>query len=335
MAVTRRTAMKAAAIAAAAESAIPGAVDAAPVDPIPEAVPSPPAIVEEVQPEERPNDLYEQIDKAYEDMEKGEEPIITPPAAIPGTKTEVPEQEIIEYEPPQIKAVKDETPEQEIIESEPHRIGAVKDETPKAETGTQIKGEKVEAPEPETPAVTGGGRRRSAIAAAKAAADKQAREDAKEDAKYGAQGTPSTGSTNPTVRPGYGKDKIADNANWGNEDQAKAVQAFLDEHPTGSPWGDDASYKNFAGCSAYAFQLMDIAYDGIDTTNHLVYIRDRSQIRQYDIINIGGHQVFVLEVLPEQNAVRTAEGNFNNKTFNEGVYSMDRIISILRPELTK
>lgn len=31
------------------------------------------------------------------------------------------------------------------------------------------------------------------------------------------------------------------------------------------------------------------SYDGIDTTNHLEYIHDCFQVRQYDIIDVGGH----------------------------------------------
>ena len=320
MAINRRTAMQTAAALAAAEAAAPGAVDAAPVNPMPEEIPAPPAIVEEVkEPETGANDLYQQIDKAYEEMEKGAEPtiVVTEPEK---TKTED-------------KAESKETPSTPVEEPE------IKTADKKDESKTPDETVKTPAETPATGSTapaTGRHNRRTALAAAKAAAEKQAREDAKEDAKNKAQGTPSTGSATPTVHPGYGtENKLSEDANWGNDDQAKAVKAFLDEHPTGSTWNFDSGYKNFGGCTAYAVQLMDIAYDGIATTNRWEIVRDRYQVRQYDIVNVGGHDIFVLEVLPEQNAIRAAEGNLNGKTFNEGIWSLDRIVSIRRPELAK
>lgn len=304
--------MQAAAALAAAAAAAAGGADATPADPIIEEV-TPPAIIEEVKTPETPaDDLYNQIDKAYDDMENGNEPTII--VTEPEKKDETP---VIDEVKPDDTAP--------VIETPSTPVGGNKTET--VETPA-------EAPATGNTASTG---RRAALAAAKAAAEKQALENAGNGTKDPIQGIitdePKAPVT-PTVRPEYGtENKFSEDANWGNDDQAKAVKAFLDEHPTGSAWDDDASYKNFAGCSAYAFQLMDIAYDGIDTTTHLQYIKDRYQVRQYDIVDVGGHQVFVLEVLPEQNAVRTAEGNFNDKTFNEGVYSMDHVYSILRPEL--
>lgn len=132
--------------------------------------------------------------------------------------------------------------------------------------------------------------------------------------------------TTPVVTP---ESKFSPDANWGTEDQAKAVQAFLDQHPTGSVWNDRTTYRSDAGCAAYAQALQDAAYGR--KVKYSEIIRKPYDIRQYDIAYVGGHYVFVLEVLPEQNAIRTAEGNFNGKTFNEGIWSMDRVINITRP----
>lgn len=320
MAFNRRTALRAvAALAAAQAAAAAGGADATPADPIIEEV-APPAIVEDVKTPETPaDDLYQQIDKAYEDMKKGEEPTIV--VTEPEKKDETP---VIDEVKPDDTAP--------VIETPSTPVGGNKTETvDKADENDQTIETPAEAPATGNTAPSSG---KGLTPAQKRAL---ARLEATKKAQENAQNTPSNGTTTPVtpaVRPGYGtENKFSEDANWGDDDQAKAVKAFLDEHPTGSAWDDDASYKNFAGCSAYAFQLMDIAYDGIDTTTHMQYIKDRYQVRQYDVIDVGGHDVFVLEVLPEQNAVRTAEGNFNDKTFNEGIYSMDHIYGIFRPEL--
>lgn len=315
MAFNRKTALQAAAALAAAGTAITGGVDATPADPIVEEIASPTVIVGEATPEDKATDLYDQIDDAYEQMENGEEPVII--VGIPSNREE------------------NEAEDENIVPSIPGIAGDAETDIPSVkipsvptvdDADEMIEETPAEAPSTgntDTPVIVGRpGGRRGALAAA-----------AENAAKNPVASAPSTG-TLPTVRPGYGKEnKVSDDANWGSSEQDDALQAFMDEHPTGSTWDGNSWYKNFAGCSAYARQLQDIAYESFGTTKYVDFIRDRYQVRQYDIVNVGGHEVFVLEVLPEENSIRTAEGNFNGKTFNEGVWSIDKIISIERPRL--
>lgn len=293
----RRTALKAAAAlaAAAAEIAAPGTVDAAPVNPMPEKFPAPPAIVEEVKTSETlANNLYDQVGEALVAMEQGETPVIE----IVGVQ-----KEFIPAPAPEIEGVletKDETPAKAPATGN-FQITGVEEKTPVIDTiitesAPVINGVFV----PITPET--------------------------EETPEGPEAPTAPVVTTPVVTP---ESKFSPDANWGTEDQAKAVQAFLDQHPTGSVWNDRTTYRSDAGCAAYAQALQDAAYGR--KVKYSEIIRKPYDIRQYDIAYVGGHYVFVLEVLPEQNAIRTAEGNFNGKTFNEGIWSMDRVINITRP----
>lgn len=331
MAFNRRTALQAAAALAAAGTAITGGVDATPADPIVEEIAPPTVIVGEATPEDKATDLYDQIDDAYEQMENGEEPVII--VGIPSNReeNESGDEDIV----PSIPGIAGNSESKEPVEGIPGIAGDAETDIPSVEIPSvptvddadeMIEETPAEAPSTgntDTPVIVGRpGGRRGALAAA-----------AENAAKNPVASAPSTG-TLPTVRPGYGEEnKVSDDANWGSSEQDDALQAFMDEHPTGSAWDGNSWYKNFAGCSAYARQLQDIAYESFGTTKYVDFIRDRYQVRQYDIVNVGGHEVFVLEVLPEENSIRTAEGNFNGKTFNEGVWSIDKIISIERPRL--
>lgn len=262
----RRTALKAAAAlaAAAAEIAAPGTVDAAPVNPMPEKFPAPPAIVEEVKTSETlANNLYDQVGEALVAMEQGETPVIE----IVGVQ-----KEFIPAPAPEIEGVletKDETPAKAPATGN-FQITGVEEKTPVIDTiitesAPVINGVFV----PITPET--------------------------EETPEGPEAPTAPVVTTPVVTP---ESKFSPDANWGTEDQAKAVQAFLDQHPTGSVWNDRTTYRSDAGCAAYAQALQDAAYGR--KVKYSEIIRKPYDIRQYDIAYVGGHYVFVLEVLPSR-----------------------------------
>ena len=158
-------------------------------------------------------------------------------------------------------------------------------------------------------------------------AKKKAEEEAKkkaEEAKKKAEEEAKTREEEAAIAP----------QNWGSAEQNAAVKAFLDAHPTGTKWDNNTTYNtaygNFSGCAAYAKQLQDIAY-GSETSFEQIVPASIGDIMQYDMAYVGGHWIFVLQVLPGDNAVRTAEGNRNSATYNEGIWSFDSIYYIYRP----
>ena len=154
----------------------------------------------------------------------------------------------------------------------------------------------------------------------------------KEPGKAPMTGTPApevTVPNTPVVSQPKPEDKFSANANWASETQKNAVKDFLDKHPDGTVWDDYTTYRNTAGCAAYAFALQDIAYG--QNVKYMTRTDNAYDIRQYDVVDLGGHFVFVLEVLPEQDAIVVAQGNYNGKTSNYDVVDMSMVQYCLRP----
>lgn len=297
MAFTRKSALRAAAAMAAAGAAVTNGVDATPVAPttVEEVIP-PVSIVEEVKtPDTEADSLYNQIDAAMEAMENGETPSIN----ISGSVTLEPDDIQSEMTGGSVTIL----PE----EKEPEMTGGTVILDPVVEEPDAITGEADTEPEVDKTPV-------------------------KEPGKAPMTGTPApevTVPNTPVVSQPKPEDKFSANANWASETQKNAVKDFLDKHPDGTVWDDYTTYRNTAGCAAYAFALQDIAYG--QNVKYMTRTDNAYDIRQYDVVDLGGHFVFVLEVLPEQDAIVVAQGNYNGKTSNYDVVDMSMVQYCLRP----
>ena len=368
MAFTRKSALRAAAAMAAAGAAVTNGVDATPVAPttVEEVIP-PVSIVEEVKtPDTEADSLYNQIDAAMEAMENGETPSINISGSVTlepddiqsemtgGSVTILPEEKEPEMTGGSVTLTPDEkkpvmisgsvTLEPEDIpsevtggsvtilpeEKEPEMTGGTVILDPVVEEPDAITGEADTEPEVDkTPVKEPGKAPMTGTPAPEVTVDKT---PVKEPGKAPMTGTPApevTVPNTPVVSQPKPEDKFSANANWASETQKNAVKDFLDKHPDGTVWDDYTTYRNTAGCAAYAFALQDIAYG--QNVKYMTRTDNAYDIRQYDVVDLGGHFVFVLEVLPEQDAIVVAQGNYNGKTSNYDVVDMSMVQYCLRP----
>jgi hypothetical protein len=118
----------------------------------------------------------------------------------------------------------------------------------------------------------------------------------------------------------------------------KAMIAFMDEYPEGTPWSNDdfyawkgGTYSGGYGCAGFAFMLSDAAFGDLEARQ----FSDVDEIRVGDILRINNntHSVIVLEV--SDGYVTVAEGNFNYSVHWGRRFSFDTLRNIMDYGMTR